>query len=119
MLQTFPLHAIPGSGPLLPVSGKTQHGEQVYRPANIHLLRSVSVPSPPSCNLGWIVGSSSAGLIWKKEILRLMCQHCPLVLCPSLACAAGVIIHLGSLGLFFFFFFFNRTMGHAGSYPNQ
>ena len=56
-----------------------------------------------------------------KEILRLMCQHCPLALCPSLACAARVIIHSGSLGVFFFFllFFFYHTMRHAGSYPDQ
>lgn len=35
-----------------------------------------------------------------KEIFRLVCQRCPLALCPSLTCAARVIIHSGSLGFF-------------------
>ena len=113
-----PSHSMPSQalGLSCLFQGKPSMGNRfIDPPTSTYSEAFLSHPLPPATLAGLLVPAVqvSSG----KEILRLMCQHCPLVLCPSLACAAGVIIHSGSLG--FFFFFFNHTMGHAGSYPNQ
>ena len=98
-----PSHSMPSQalGPSCLFQGKPSMGNRVIDlPTSTYSEALLSHPLPPATLAGLLIPAVqvSSG----KEILGLVCQHCPSALCPSLACAARMIIHSGSLGFFVF-----------------
>ena len=93
-LRFKPSHSVPSQalGPSCLFHGKPSMGNRVIDlPTSTYSEALLSHPLPPAALAGLLIPAVqvSSG----KEILGLVCQHCPSALCPSLACAARMIIH--------------------------